>query len=312
MRPINFPFLKRRLQPIYLWCNLPAERGSLLWVCKRMTYAVLAVRFPVNVVFSGFYDFWYVVVKRLLLRASHMNTSKHHNSDPSHGKRRPKILYASPVGCQGKEFLEKLIRSFEGHDVDFWIFVYDDAEFNESVFKNCRFIREKGLKWFYMKKYLTPKSVKSYDYILPWDDDIDILDFDMNNFLDIMRRNNLVVAQPSLDRESFYTHRSTLTQLGSVGRYTDFVEIMVQVFTKQAWAKYWHMLEDDWNHWGWGYDVLANSICQYTLTGIVDAECVRHTKAFKPQDVAKTDLAKLLIKHKKHKKSSFISYAKLR
>ena len=85
-----------------------------------------------------------------------------------------KSLYASAVNAQGKDFLRKIIEKF-GHDsFDYLIFAYDETSFDEDVFKKCRVIREKGLKWYFAKKYLTPEFCVSYDYLFYWDDDIDV------------------------------------------------------------------------------------------------------------------------------------------
>ncbi len=309
-RPVKFPLFKSRLQGVLLWSKNPTERGSLLWLAKRIVYSFLTLRFPIHIAISEISDFWKVGTTRLSLEYNHYLKESHAHF-PKH-KRNVKVLYASPVGESGKPYLEKVIGKFKGSDVDFLIFVYDGTQFDEPIFTRCNFIYEKGLKWHFMKKYLIPANLNAYDYVLPWDDDIDISSFDLSNFLDIMQRNNLEVAQPSLTHDSYYTHGATLARMGLIGRYTDFVEIMAQVYTKEAWAKFWPYMETDWNHWGWGYDTLANSLCNYSKMGIVDCESIRHTKSCAAHEKARREYLRYLNKYPNIRRASFISYGKMK
>ncbi len=189
-----------------------------------------------------------------------------------------KILYASPVGAKGKPYLAKVIHRFGHENFDYLIFAYDDTSFDEPVFEKCKIIREKGILCYFYKKYLTPEYCQGYDYIFPWVDDIDIHDFSYQNFLDIFERNKLDMAQPALSHISVYSHDITLQHPSPVGRFTDFAEVMVQVFTRDAWTRYWKMMEADHNFWGWGYDHLAKSYCHLQNVGIIDCEPVIHMR----------------------------------
>ncbi len=231
----------------------------------------------------------------------------------SHVSAKYKCLYASPVGSSGKGFLKKIINTFGYKDFDYLIFVYDQTDFKEDIFKHCRFIREKGYKWQFMKKYLTPTFCESYDFVFVWDDDIDIEGFSYKNFLNIMMRNNLEVAQPALSPKSYYSHKITLQNPKyNIGRYTDFVEIMVPVFTKEAWKKFWFMIEPDYNFWGWGYDLIAKSYCSFKNMGIVDCEIVTHTKPLRGKcNDSYEEMKKFLYKNRKYRKSKMVEYGKL-
>ncbi len=186
-----------------------------------------------------------------------------------------KFLYASPVGKNGKENLAKVIEKFGHRDFDYLIFVYDDTLFDEEIFRPCNFVREKGLKWFFMKKYLTPEFCKKYSYFFIWDDDIDVEHFSYEEFIKIMKANRLELAQPALEGGNA-THEITLKRKKGIGRLVDFVEIMVPVFTQQAWIRWWYMMESDTNFWGFGYDDLARSFCGYKRMGIIDAQAIHH------------------------------------
>ena len=224
-----------------------------------------------------------------------------------------KYLYASPVGEKEKKYLEKTIRLFGHDDFDYLIFVYDNAKFSEPVYERCSFVYDKNYKWYYGKKYLTPDYCKKYEYIFFWDGDIDVQDFSYKNFVLIMDRNNLELAQPSLAKNSNYTHKITLrNEKYRAGRYVDFVEIMAPVFRSDAWVGFWNMLERDYNYWGFGYDDLARSFCGYHNMGIVDQESVRHPNPFRQDALRTEDMSTFLNKHRKCKIAMRISYAALK
>jgi len=238
-----------------------------------------------------------------------------------HGKRNvtagktPKCLYVSPVGRNGKELLIKIMQKFGNENFDYLIFSYDDTKFDEPIFRNCQVIHEKGLRWEFMKKYVTPAYCEKYDYIFAWADDIDIEGFSIDKFLDIFIRNSLEMAQPALSKDSFYSHRLTLKKEGyRIGRFTDFVEIMVPVFERKAWIKFWKKIKSDSSGWGWGYDLFARSMCGFKRMGIIDSEPVLHTRPLRETDPGtKAEFENFLkINDSIHTRSLMLSYGKLK
>lgn len=224
-----------------------------------------------------------------------------------------KFLYASPVGTSGKKHLKKIIERFGHAHFDYLIFAYDDDPFDEDIFKRCRIIREKGYRWYFMKKYVTPEVCKKYRYIFVWADDIDIEDFSYNNFISIMERNQLQIAQPALGRKSYFSHAiTTVKKWQKFGRYVDFVEIMVPVFQARAWETFWQYLDPVNNPWGWGCDLLAHSLCGFTNMGIVDCEPVTHTRPVSSGTKAGQGKHWFLEKHKQHKKALKINIMSLK
>jgi hypothetical protein len=224
-----------------------------------------------------------------------------------------KNLYMSPVGKQGKEFLKKVIERFGHDDFDYLIVVYDDTQFPEEVFARCRFVRDQGYKWQFIKKYVSPGSGEKYAYLFLWDDDIDIAGFSPKNYLDIVRRNNLQYSQPALTPDSPHSHKVTLQDPRyKVGRYTDFVEIMVCVFEGGIWPEFWAMIESDYNFWGWGYDSLGKSILGIKNMGVVDQEQVRHTKPPRGwREDSGGHFERFRRKYEKNTLSKFITYGEL-
>ncbi len=225
-----------------------------------------------------------------------------------------KSLYMSSVGGHGKEFLRKIIQRFGHEDFDYLIVVYDDTEFHEDVFARCQFIRDKGLKWQFIKRYVSPELGKKYRYLFLWDDDIDIAGFSPQNYLDIIERNNLQCSQPALARGSSHSHEITLRdEKYKIGRYTDFVEIMACVVEGEVWSGFWSMIEDDYNFWGWGYDLLGRSIVGMKNMGIVDQEPVLHVRPLRGyQKDSGGDFERFKQQHKRQASSKFMVYGGLK
>jgi len=190
-----------------------------------------------------------------------------------------KYLYASPVGKAGKAFLKNILETFTSEDFDFLIFVYDETVFDEEIFKKCSFIYGKGLKWEFARKHLTPERCKNYHYIFYWDDDIDVRTFSPTGFIGIMEKNKLQMAQPALTKDSYFSFSITLQNENcQVGRYTDFVEVMVPVFDGKSWTRFYKKFVMNGSKYGWGYDGYAKKVCHFHAMAIVDCAPVKHCR----------------------------------
>jgi len=110
---------------------------------------------------------------------------------------------------------------------DLVVSLYDpDAEFDhddEILVVKCR-----GGKWDGLYEFFSKSDVlRRYEYIWLPDDDIVTRSRDIDALFDAMRRFNLCIGQPSLTRDSFYTHFVLLSCPGFQLRFTNFIEIMV-------------------------------------------------------------------------------------
>jgi len=76
---------------------------------------------------------------------------------------------------------------------------------------------------------------------------------------------------------------------GAIGRFTDFVEQMAFVFQSDCWARFWGLLADEQNPWGWGYDEVAYSYCRFHRMAVVDAEVIKHLRRGGCQEGARVD-----------------------
>jgi len=196
-----------------------------------------------------------------------------------------KCLFASAVGTARKKYLIETIKSFGKKDFDYIIFCYDNTVFNEDIFNDVKIIYDNGSTYGFGKKYLTPKVVKDYDYIFLWVDDIDTTDFDVNNFLNLFEYNKLDIAQPSINNRGIIANWVIVRQQSNkFGRFTNFIETQVPVFTKSAWLKFRRKILPDCQS-GWGYDLLMRHLFNFKM-GVVDCESVAHMELKNSKSVA--------------------------
>ena len=224
-----------------------------------------------------------------------------------------KNLYVSCVGKNGKEYLKKIIEKFGHEHFDYLIIIYDDTKFLEKIFAKCKFVQDVGYKWKLIKSHVSPDLGDKYNYIFLWDDDIDVKNFSVLNFLNILNRNNLDCAQPALTPKSYCSHKITLQNKDyKNGRRTDFVEIMVCVIKGTKWLKFWNIIEKDYNFWGWGYDLYMLSKCQFFRLGIVDSEAVTHVKDFSDKQSIWEDFERFEKENSNQRKTKMVCIGSLK
>ncbi len=178
-----------------------------------------------------------------------------------HNKNKTKIIILYPTK-NGNIYTEKLkeVISKTSKDKEIALLVVD-------------YTKEKGTKWVFAKKYLDPNLIEMYDYVWLMDDDLEVEENLIDVVIDTMKYYNLNISQPSLTPDSFYSHNITLKQNNSIGRYTDFVEIMCPVYNKKTWAHVYNLIDIDINKNGWGYDFI-----QLNRMAIIDKVSVKHTR----------------------------------
>ncbi|QJE95262.1 DUF707 domain-containing protein [Luteolibacter luteus] len=190
----------------------------------------------------------------------------------------PKILYFSPIGPAAPGLLHDTVARFRQVSAEIRLVEYQSPGI--AYPDGCSVAYDKGQKWELVRRHLDPETIKEFDYVFVWDDDIGIANFDVLRFVKIMESNRLAMAQPSLVSPHPICHDITRQQqcppaLGSlnrVGRLTNFVEIMVPVFTRESWAEFYSYLTPA-ARLGWGFDSLLLG-----RKGIVDCMHVVHTR----------------------------------
>ncbi|RCV10581.1 hypothetical protein SETIT_2G121600v2 [Setaria italica] len=132
--------------------------------------------------------------------------------DPEHRKKEleaaatvspmPKSLVAIPVGIKNKAVVDKLVCKFPADDFTVMLFHYDGAveQWGDMEWSE----RAVHVAWF-----LHPDVVAEYDYVFIWDEDIEVDAFNPVRYLDVVKREELEVSQPVLDRRSEIHHAIT-------------------------------------------------------------------------------------------------------
>ena len=204
-------------------------------------------------------------------------------------------LFFSPVGRSAEPLLAKTTECFAAAGAEFLLVQYEDSDL--VLPPGVTSLRDSGTKWQLARKHLHPDACAAYDYVFVWDDDIDVADFDPAVFTAIMAGNGLDMAQPSLRSPHGLSHRITgqreitedMRRERIAGRLTNFVEIMVPVFSREGW-RLLHDVLDDGNLSGWGYDYLP-----IAPRGIVDSMHVVHTRPVQSySDSAEAEKVRLL------------------
>lgn len=286
-----------------------ADVGTVRWLLQRAAARLRERRTDRTFGLEGLW--YYLTLQPYRLRLWFESRLANPSYSTAKGPLRGKNLYASAIHVGGKLYLKRILEKFGYDKFDYMLFVWDGTKFDEDVFKSCQFVYERGIKWSFMKKYLTPEVCDRYDYIFAWDDDIDIRNLSIENFLDVVRRNKLEVAQPALTADSYANLAITFQQPG-VGRLTDYTESMVQVFQREAWKRFWCVLDGDRNPWGWGTGDILRSVCKIRRMGIVDCEPVVHTKPGRENLRARADKEVFLSKHASAKTAKLVSYGRLK
>ncbi|OLO26871.1 hypothetical protein BTR23_21880 [Alkalihalophilus pseudofirmus] len=146
---------------------------------------------------------------------------------------------------------------------------------------DCDFYTEaKNSKWPRFHNIIEDFGDHIFKYDAVWmpDDDISTDCSTIHHIFDLFTRYNLSLAQPALSEESYYSHKITKQLPGNILRYTNFVEVMVPLFSREALQLCWHSFKKSKS--GWGLDsiwpkILGNPI---NKIAIIDEITVKHTR----------------------------------
>lgn len=154
------------------------------------------------------------------------------------------MIVAAGKGSRHKEWIKG------NCDFDLHLLVYDDSadKWAEDTPYICKLHGYKlKMTYAYLTRY--PEIIEKYDYFLLADDDISMTSEDVNNIFRAMRKYNLKIAQPSLV-DSYYSWTHTLHDDLCRLRYTDFVEVMIPCFSREALRTVLFTFNE--NDCGWG------------------------------------------------------------
>ncbi|XP_010678991.2 uncharacterized protein LOC104894459 [Beta vulgaris subsp. vulgaris] len=213
-------------------------------------------------------------------------------------------LLAIAVGLKQKGSVDKIVKKFIRYNFAVMLFHYDsnvddwrDLEWSTNA---LHIVAAHQTKWWFAKRFLHPDIVSQYSYIFLWDEDLGVENFNVQRYLNVIKKERLEISQPALDPDRSEVHHIlTARQKGVLvhrsinkvlpgGRKCDtnsteppctgWVEMMAPVFSRAAWRCAWYMIQNDLVH-AWGVDFQLGYCVQGDRTrkiGIVDSDYVIH------------------------------------
>lgn len=190
--------------------------------------------------------------------------------------------------------------------------------YGDDVHKICEYNQEadyfycqKGPKWSLVRIFLQQNRAvcTQYAFVAFPDDDLQITVDQWNTMFDQGAQHKLDVFQPSLvnNGPQYIKHTHLVSEPQCALRYTNFVEIMVPVFSQRAIQKAWALLTDKQLKSGWGVDyVLPAAVLPHRRYDVPPDHCLnRHTYVFAVVDMVAITHTKPLSNTSHATKSSF-------
>ena len=135
------------------------------------------------------------------------------------------------------------------------------------------------MKWWYVKRFLSPAVVAPYRYVIVVDDDCDVRGLDPPAFVRELERWRVRIGQPAHAAGSFQPQYPILRQrLGAnvSGSWTTFVESGPLVaFSAAAWPCVWTLLQPDLGS-GYGYDLVWAPACAEGRAAVLHTHAIMH------------------------------------
>lgn len=158
-------------------------------------------------------------------------------------------------------------------------------------FSEARFVhRRKGGKWdglfHFFKEF--PQVLDEYDYFWLPDDDVASSAADVNRFFEIALEYGLDLCQPTLSWDSDYSHLITVHNSNFLLRYTNFVEIMLPLLSRELMKRSLPRMEHTLS--GFGLDMVWPTWTSNPrrCVAIVDAVQMRHARKRDDGELRKT------------------------
>lgn len=181
----------------------------------------------------------------------------------------------------GNASLHRRWISGEGRRFDLFLSCYGDRP--QEYAADAEYLREmKSTKWPAWNAHILEERalVASYDAVWFPDDDLLIDTAGINRMFDLFMAFELAMAQPALSLDSYYSHPILLQDAGHIVRFTNFVEVMGPIFSREALAVLHPTFSQ--SRTGWGLDYLWPSLLYERGMGskiaVIDAVSMIHTR----------------------------------
>lgn len=143
-------------------------------------------------------------------------------------------------------------------------------------------VKNKGPKWSLIRELIiTWKNWKQFKFIALPDDDLDISISKLNKLFLIGKQYKLDLFQPALidNGPDYVKHGILKVHKDCKFRYTDFVEIMMPIFSIKALHKSYKLLTDPNIKSAWGIDyIIPGKILKRRNVAVIDCVPIIHTK----------------------------------
>lgn len=184
-------------------------------------------------------------------------------------------------------------RSFDLH-----VIVYDQS-FSKFYNTADYMWYSRGQKLRLVYRYLkdNPQFLEQYDYFFIPDDDIQTTQDEIERLFVTMEKYGLRIAQPAL-KKSYFSYPHTLMEHFSILRYTNFVEMMMPCFSRDALKKV--LWTFDANESGWGVEFSWSGLIGSNQRDIavIDSVPMVHTRPVKTGRAEnQREQVKFLIEH---------------
>lgn len=168
-----------------------------------------------------------------------------------------------------------------GRTFDLFLSCYGDRP--EEYAADAEHLRKmKSTKWPAWHAHIgeARELIASYDAVWFPDDDLLIDTAGINRMFDLFMAFELAMAQPALSLDSYYSHPILLQDAGHILRFTNFVEVMGPVFSREALAILYPTFAQ--SRTGWGLDYLWPHLLAQRGMGarvaVIDAVSMTHTR----------------------------------
>lgn len=171
-------------------------------------------------------------------------------------------------------------------DFDLMIVYFGDEP--NKYRKECQYyLQDKGHKWALTQKAVLSlgEKINQYDSIWCPDEDIKMGTHDINRLFRLFYDWGLNLAQPSLGKGSYWSFGITLQDEKYTLRYTNFVEIMAPIFSREAMLRLLPTFTESVS--GWGLDWIWPKILNYRGVAIIDDVAMYHTRPVAQGDAYK-------------------------
>jgi len=140
----------------------------------------------------------------------------------------------------------------------------------------CDYLIAGGLNKFQAaQQFIDGDILARYKGFIFLDDDVEITISRLDGFLRYCAVQGFLLAQPSLTRDSYYSHEDLVNRADTGWRQVDMVEVMCPYFSREALECALHTF--DLSYSTWGLDYVWPTLLDAT-PAVVDAYTVRHTK----------------------------------